>query len=38
LHNDICDSFYDTLDGMKHYSGQKEHFVILLSFLGLSHG
>jgi len=26
--------FYDILDGMKHYTGQQEQFLILLSFLG----
>ena len=30
--------FYDILDGMKHYTGQQEQFLILLSFLGLSRG
>ena len=30
--------FYDILDGMKHYTGQQEQFVILLSFLGPSCG
>jgi len=31
-------SFYDILDGMKHYTGQQEQFLILLSFLAPSHG
>ena len=30
--------FCDILDGMKHYTGQQEQFLILLSFLESSHG
>ena len=32
------DLFYDILDGIKHYTGQQEQFLILLSFLGPSRG